>query len=185
MKTDWQTCWGSTSSLGSVGWRYQTATHEETWGSSDWSENRDRQCIDLLCRSHELLSEGLNHHRVPLWPKHDQNVQGAGMQQYLCFLMPFCGTDPLFFWLPPSTSASLKLDSDPPSPDSSESKPEEDRTTDLRTNRNWTSNHSHRFSLLMSTADNYSSLCTLLLLFTSVIFRELWIKHCLSNICHV
>lgn len=49
----------------------------------------------------------------------------TGMQQYLCFLMPFsCGTDPLFFWLLLSnTSASLKLASDTPSYDSSESRP--------------------------------------------------------------
>lgn len=63
---------------------------------------------------------------------------GAGMQQYLCFFMPFfCGTAPLFFRLPPSASASLKLDSDPPSQDSSESKPEADTrapiTAGLRT----------------------------------------------------
>lgn len=92
--------------------------------------------------SYEPLSEGWN----PLWPKHalqpvvtcDQQIRGAGMQQYLCFFMPFfCSTDPLFFWLPPSASASLKLDSDPPSQDSSESKPEEDTrapiTAGLRT----------------------------------------------------
>lgn len=73
-------------------------------------------------------------------PKHNiqtvstcyQQIHGAGMQHYLCFLMPFfCGTDPLFFWLSPSTSASLKLDSDPPSQDSSESKPEEERRLQL------------------------------------------------------
>lgn len=53
------------------------------------------------------------------------NIRAAGMQQYLCFLMPFsCGTDPLFFWLLlSSTRASLKLASDTPSYDSSESRP--------------------------------------------------------------
>lgn len=91
--------------------------------------------------SYDPLSVGWNHYGDPLWPKQDlqavftcdQQIRGAGMQQYLCFFMPFfCGTDPLFFWLPPSASASLKLDSDPPSQDSSESKPEEDTRARLQ-----------------------------------------------------
>lgn len=127
-----QICWGSASFLGPVsrGWRNQ-----ETWGQ--WMRT-NREIIVEICVNNEkewASSEGWNHSRDPLWPKQDlgaaftcdQHIRGAGMQQYLCFFMPFfCGTDPLFFWLPPSASASLKLDSDPPSQDSSESKPEED-----------------------------------------------------------
>lgn len=52
-------------------------------------------------------------------------IYNDGMRQNLCFLMPFCcGTDPLFFLvLASNTRASLKLDSDTPSYDSSESRP--------------------------------------------------------------
>lgn len=48
----------------------------------------------------------------------------AGILAYLCFLIPFsCGKEPLFLWVPSYTTASLKLASDVPSYDSSESKP--------------------------------------------------------------
>ncbi len=58
--------------------------------------------------------------------EHDKKayVHSAGIWLYLCFLIPFSwGTAPLFFWAPSYTTASLKLASDVPSQDSSESKP--------------------------------------------------------------
>lgn len=113
--------------------------------NNGWEDNTRENCRNMCKQwkrmSYDPLSEGWNHYRDPLWPKQDlqavftcdQQIRGAGMQQYLCFFMPFfCGIDPLFFWLPPSASASLKLDSDPPSQDSSESKPEEDTRARLQ-----------------------------------------------------
>lgn len=130
MKTDWETA--------DMLRPCRNAMREQTWERSDWSEDRERQCIDFFkqTKSYEPCSDGFNHYRVLPRPKHNiQTVSTCyhvrGMQHYLCFLMPFfCGTDPLF-WLRPSTSASLKLDSDPPSQDSSESKPEEERRLQL------------------------------------------------------
>lgn len=136
-----QICWGSASFLGPVsrGWR-----NEETW--EQWMRT-NREIIVEICVNNEkewASSQGWNHSRDPRWPKQDlgaaftcdQHIRRAGMQQYLCFFMPFFrGTDPLFFWLPPSARASLKLDSDPPSQDSSESKPEED--TRARLEQDW------------------------------------------------
>lgn len=53
----------------------------------------------------------------------------AGMQPYLYFLMPFsCSIGPFFWLLLSNTSASLKLASDNPSYDSSDSRPVADNT---------------------------------------------------------
>lgn len=86
----------------------------------------------LRMSNREKGADGFN---VSSWYR---QIHGGGMRHYLCFFMPFfCGTDVLFFRLPPSTSASLKLDSDPPSQDSSESKPKEERRLQLWQNKTW------------------------------------------------
>ena len=57
----------------------------------------------------------------------------TGILAYLCFLIPFsCGKEPLFLWVPSYTTASLKLASDVPSYDSSESRPNTDKHTQIR-----------------------------------------------------
>lgn len=189
MKTDWQTCWGSTSSLGFVGWRYQTTMHEETWGSSNWSENRGRHCIDLFCVSHEPISDGLNHSTVAKkttftlflsTTKKGRGQECSSTCASWCRSVALirCSSDfprrPARLWswtLTPLHRTRLN-----PSLTRTEQ-----QTWEQKLHRNWKSNHSHRFSLLMSTANNYSSVCTL---FTSVTFRDkLWIKHFLTNIC--
>lgn len=145
--------------------------HEK--GAIDQRTNRKGQCTNLF---QQKTNGVMNLYQMDLTTTtfyHDQNttlktvstcdqqIHGGGMQHYLCFLMPFfCGTDPFFFWLPPSTSASLKLDSDPPSQDSSESKPEEKRRLQLRPN--WEQTLNHIVTEIFMTNKGISCICMLI-----------------------